>query len=62
MKVVKFLGSGLMEPMEVALLLVVAAADTRDDAYVEAHFVLLLPFRDVITLMCGNPEKGIMAS
>ena len=38
-KVVKFLGSGMMEPMEVALLLVVAAADTRDDYYVETHFV-----------------------
>ena len=35
MKVVKFLGSGMMEPMEVTLLLVVAAADTRDDDYVE---------------------------
>ena len=39
MKVVKFLGSGMMEPMEVALLLVVAAADTRDDDYVETHIV-----------------------
>ena len=28
-KVVKFLGSGMMEPMEAALPLVVAAADTR---------------------------------
>ena len=53
MKVVKFLGSGLMEPMEVALLLVVAAADTRDDDYVVT--CPCLPFRDSgITLRCGN--------
>ena len=48
MKVVKFLGSGLMEPMEVALLLVVAAADTRDDDYAETIYLLLQFIRTLV--------------
>ena len=60
MKVVKFLGSGLMEPMEVALLLVVAAADTRDDYVESCH---CFPFvHSGISQICGNPENNMMES